>query len=36
MQLILEESQFSLLQELQSNTSNRDTYQKLTTLLMIH
>jgi transposase len=36
MQLILEESQLSLLQELQRNTSDRDTYQKLTTLLMIH
>jgi hypothetical protein len=36
MELILENSQMSLLQELQRNTSDRDTYQKLTTLLMIH
>lgn len=36
MELILEKSQMSLLQELQRNTSDRDTYQKLTTLLMIH
>jgi transposase len=36
MDLILEKSQLSLLQELQRNTSDRDTYQKLTTLLMIH
>jgi transposase len=36
MELNLEKSQISLLQELQRNTSDRDTYQKLTTLLMIH
>ena len=36
MKLILEKSQMALLQELQRNTSDRDTYQKLTTLLMIH
>jgi transposase len=36
MELILEKSQMALLQELQRNTSDRDTYQKLTTLLMIH
>ncbi|MCU0341854.1 MAG: hypothetical protein MUE30_18420 [Spirosomaceae bacterium] len=32
----MEESQISLLQELQRNTSDRLTYQKLTTLLMLH
>lgn len=36
MELVLEKSQLLLLQELQRNTSDRDTYQKLTTLLMIH
>jgi response regulator of citrate/malate metabolism len=36
MGLILEISQLELLKELQHNTSDRDTYQRLTTLLMIH
>ncbi len=36
MELILEKLQLSLLQDLQRNTSDRATYQKLTTLLMIH
>jgi transposase len=36
MELSLEESQIDMLQELQRNTSDRLTYQKLTTLLMLH
>jgi transposase len=36
MELILEKSQIELLKELQHNTSDRLTYQKLTTLLMLH
>lgn len=36
MELNLESSQIDLLKELQRNTSDRDTYQKLTTLLMLH
>lgn len=36
MRLILEISQLDLLKELQRNTSDRVTYQKLTTLLMLH
>ncbi len=36
MELIFEKSQIDLLQELQRNTSDRLTYQKLTTLLMLH
>jgi transposase len=36
MELNLEKSQLDLLQELQRNTSDRLTYQKLTTLLMLH
>jgi transposase len=36
MELILTESQLSLLKELQRNTTDRTTYQKLTTLLMLH
>ena len=36
MEIFLEKSQLELLKELQSNTSDRHTYQKLTTLIMIH
>jgi transposase len=36
MELIFEKSQLELLKELQSNTSDRHTYQKLTTLIMIY
>jgi len=36
MELILEKEQLMLLKELQQNTSDRDTYQRLTTLLMLH
>ena len=36
MELNLEKSQLDLLQELQRNTSDRLTYQRLTTLLMLH
>ena len=36
MELVLTESQLRLLKELQRNTSDRTTYQKLTTLLMLH
>jgi transposase len=36
MALSLEKSQLALLKELQRNTSDRLTYQKLTTLLMLH
>jgi transposase len=36
MELILEISQLNLLRELQRNTSDRITYQRLTTLIMIH
>ena len=36
MELILDISQLALLKELQHNTSDSDTYQRLTTLLMIH
>ena len=36
MELILEISQLDLLRELQRNTSDRLTYQRLTTLIMIH
>jgi transposase len=36
MELFLEKSQLSLLQNLQRSTSDRATYQKLTILLMIH
>ena len=36
MELFLDISQLELLKELQHNTSDRDTYQRLTTLLMIH
>lgn len=36
MELIFEKSQLDLLKELQSNTSDRYTYQKFTTLIMIH
>jgi transposase len=36
MSLSLEKSQLALLKELQRNTSDRLTYQKLTTLLMLH
>jgi transposase len=36
MELILEKAQLELLKELQRNTSDRDTYQRLTTLLMLH
>jgi hypothetical protein len=35
-ELNLEKSEIDLLQELQRNTSDRLTYQKLTTLLMLH
>lgn len=33
---MFEKSQLELLKELQSNTSDRHTYQKFTTLIMIH
>jgi hypothetical protein len=33
---MLEKEQLRLLKELQQNTSDRDTYQRLTTLLMLH
>lgn len=36
MELKLEKVHLDLLKELQRNTSDRDTYQKLTTLLMLH
>jgi transposase len=36
MELILEKSHLELLKELQHNTSDRATYQRLTTLLMLH
>jgi transposase len=36
MELILEKEQLRLLKELQQNTGDRDTYQRLTTLLMLH
>ena len=36
MELILDISQLALLKALQHNTSDSDTYQRLTTLLMIH
>ena len=36
MELFLDISQLELLKELQHNTSDRDTYQRLTILLMIH
>jgi len=36
MELILTESQLVLLKELQGNTSDRTTYQKLTPLLLLH
>ena len=36
MELFLEISQLELLRELQCNTSDRLTYQRLTTLIMIH
>ena len=36
MTLQFSESDLSLLKELQRNTSDRDTYQKLTTLIMLY